>query len=152
MRPLQLRQEYHQNICKHLIRIRQDRGKEYPNFADSGNSASIKIAWKIAKQINYDTNYSAIASQTSGDIFEIQTKAFLEKSFELLQHLRPGKWTYSVKAGITDFEQSAHLANLQKIVNENKELSSALGIDYIVKSDNYHWQATGDRSGSQSLS
>jgi hypothetical protein len=135
MRLLQLRKEYHQNICTNLIRIRKDGRKEYPNFADSGNIASINIAWNIIKQLNYDGNYDTIAGQTTGDLFEIHTKKFLEKSFEALQHVRPGKWIYSVKATITDFEQYEHLANLQKIVNENKELSSALGIDYIVKSD-----------------
>ncbi len=38
------RKEYHQNICKSIIRIRKDKAKEYPNFADSGNNASMKIA------------------------------------------------------------------------------------------------------------
>ncbi len=35
------RKEYHMNICKSIIRIRKDKTKEYPNFADSGNNARV---------------------------------------------------------------------------------------------------------------
>lgn len=129
------RKEYHQNICESIIRIRKDGNKEYPNFADSGNNASMKIAWGIIEQFNCEKNYKTVSGQTVGDYFELHTRNYLEKTFSFLQHLRPGKWLYLINSTITDFFQYEHLAHLQRIVNENKMLSSVLGGDYIVKSD-----------------
>jgi len=133
----QLRQEYHNRICKENIRIRPHKKNEigYPNFADIGNEASMKIAWGIVNRLSYTADYESIYGQTSGDRFQIITRDFLEKSFELLHHLRPGKWGYSTLFAISVFDQYQHLANLEKIVEENSELASSLGIDYIVKPD-----------------
>ncbi|MEZ4524488.1 MAG: NgoMIV family type II restriction endonuclease [Desulfobacterales bacterium] len=135
MRLSDLRKEYHQNICKNIIRIRKDKTKEYPNFADSGNRASMKIAWNMIEQFSCEISHEPVSAQTLGDFFELYTKNYLEKSFALLAPLRPGKWLYSAKSSITDFDQYEHLANLEKIVSKNKILSSALGGDYIVKPD-----------------
>lgn len=144
---LTLRQEYHQQICQHIIRInhrtkrkkRQGHIQEvtvtYPNFADVGSKTSIKIAHGIVNRLGCLANGTEIQGQTSGGRFEEITRDFLEKSFALLQHLRPGKWQYSLQLPISKFDQYAHLANLEKIVEDNSELASALGTDYIITPD-----------------
>lgn len=57
-----------------------------------------------------------------------------------MQHLRPGTWTVlnlgnqsAIKT--SDFAQYEHLAYLAKIVNDNKQLSTMLGNDYMVAPD-----------------
>lgn len=133
-----LRQEYHRRICQEVARIRRDnkKGIEYPNSADSGNERSIKIAWGLFKRLGCENNYENLSGQSAGDRFEVITKSFLEDSFKLLNHLRPGKWIYSTKETvISKFNQYQHLAHLAKFIKKNKELSSTLGGDYLIKPD-----------------
>jgi len=129
------RKEYHQSICDNIIRIRKESGKEYPNFSDSGNKSSMEIAWIITRLLKYKTNYESISAQTIGDLFEVITKTYIEKSFDLLNHIRPGNWKYSINNRISQFDQYEHLAQLEEIVTNDTTLASALGLDYIVKSD-----------------
>ncbi|MBI2851458.1 MAG: restriction endonuclease [Chloroflexi bacterium] len=138
MRLIEIRQEYHGKICRDIIRTRTDskKGTEYPNFADSNNTSSVNIALGIVKRLNYVTNNTVISEQTAGGLFEKVTCEFLEKSFTLLQHLRPGKWYYSTtQTAISGFSQYEHLSYLEQVIKKDKTLSSALGGDYIVKPD-----------------
>ncbi len=137
-----LRQAYHARICQEVIRIR--RGKldrkgtaiEYPNFADGDNRSSISIAWAIVKLFNCLPNYEGLTEQTAGDRFELITKEFLEKGFELIEHLRPGEWHFStIQTAISSFDQYEHLAHVAAAIKQDKELSSALGGNYIVTPD-----------------
>lgn len=144
---LELRRDYHKRVCQDIIRIsrrtkqKKSKGKveefdvEYPNFADVGNNASMEIAWRIVERIGCLGEGTKIRGQTSGGRFEGVTKDFLQQSFELLQHLRPGKWQYSMRFPISQFDQYEHLANLETIVEDNSELASALGTDYIITPD-----------------
>jgi hypothetical protein len=50
-------------------------------------------------------------------------------------HLRPGEWIYETHRRISDFDQYEHLARLDDILKENKDLASALGGDYIITPD-----------------
>lgn len=131
----ELRKEYHRRICDEIIRLQKDGDAEYHNFADKGNHASRQIASTIAKRLGYSPKRITISGQTAGGLFEVITKDFLERSFRLLCHLRPGEWLYSTGAPISDFDQYRHLANLEKIVEGNNELASALGKDYIIAPD-----------------
>jgi hypothetical protein len=69
------------------------------------------------------------------------TKEFIENSFSRLAHIRPGRWQYSTtpgRLGITAFEQYAHLAILQRILEDNrqnKEFRTAFASDYLVLPD-----------------
>ena len=81
-----------------------------------------------------------IQGQTAGTLFEHITMQYIDETFPKLQHLRPGSWTVlnlgnqnSVKTW--DFAQYEHLAYLSRIVNENKQLSTTLGNDYMVAPD-----------------
>ncbi len=79
--------------------------------------------------------WEPLPGQTIGNLFEQLTKEFLEASFGLLNHLRPGDWRYAIDQRIADFDQYAHLATLNQIVADNKELASVFGGDYIIKPD-----------------
>jgi len=63
------------------------------------------------------------------------TKDFLEESFGLLQHIRPGKWIYSANTAISSFDQYKDLAEIEKLVKKNRELATTLGQDYVVSPD-----------------
>ena len=131
----QLRGKYHQRVCKEIIRLRREGEVEYPNFADRGNRASRAIAQGIVDRLGCSPNYEGLAGQRAGGLFEAITTDFLEQTFVLLHHLRPGKWYYSTHASISAFDQYEHLANLEKIVEQNSSLAAALGRDYIIKPD-----------------
>lgn len=138
MRISELRREYHRRICNEVVRIRKDKSKgiEYPNLADSGNKSSIKLSWGLVHRLGCPLNYEGVSEQTIGGLFEKITKDFLEKAFQLLNHLRPGKWHYSTtQTAISKYAQYAHLAHLEKVIKGDIDLSSTLGGDYIVKPD-----------------
>lgn len=138
MKIIELRKNYHEQICKDIIRTKYDmkKGFKYPNFADCGNLSSVKIANGITERLNYIVSNEIISEQTAGGLFEKATSQFLENSFKLLQHLRAGKWHYStVQTEISRFSQYEHLAYLQAVIKRDKTLSAAFGGDYIVKPD-----------------
>lgn len=131
-----LRNAYHQRICRDIIRITQNKQKTYPNFADSSSKESIAIAWSIAKQIGFqDTQAIQLSGQSSGSLFEEITRIFLQESFEYLKHIRPGRWQYLAQKAISDFEQYAHLKILKTLIQNNPEVASSLGGDYIITPD-----------------
>lgn len=78
--------------------------------------------------------------QTAGRLFESLTESFLNRTFPLLQNLRPGKWTVlrlgnSNKLKTSDFAQYEHLAYLNELVSNNAQLAACLGNDYLVAPD-----------------
>ncbi|MFQ5649005.1 MAG: NgoMIV family type II restriction endonuclease [bacterium] len=114
MKFAQLRKEYHRRICRDLLRIGRDSRKgDYPNNADADSKISVAIAWEIVGQLCDQPVSGTISGQKAGTIFQQITKDFIEKTFELLQHIRPGKWIYSI----------------------NTERVTTLGSDYIVSPD-----------------
>ncbi|MCX6049824.1 MAG: restriction endonuclease [Chloroflexi bacterium] len=134
----ELRNEYHKAICEGIIRIQKSKsGEEYPNFADVGSSHSKKVAWGILSRISYTQNYERLkGGQTAGRSFEVTTREFIQESFMLLQHLRPGNWLYSTNnTDISNFDQYEHLAHIAKLLKKERALSSALGGNYIVGPD-----------------
>lgn len=76
--------------------------------------------------------------QTVGTLFEKATAAFLQESFRLLGHIRPGRWGFFVAEtarSIDQFEQYEHLDFLSRAIAEHPELAAILGSDYIIKPD-----------------
>lgn len=139
-----LRQAYHRRICFEIVRVvRRKRSTpsghlDYPNFADGSSDASTDIAWDIVDRLGYAVNQEAISGQTAGRLFEEITKEFVQKGFELLQHLRPGRWQYSLQRAISDFDQYEHLSDLERAIEQDRDLASSLGTDYIIKPDIYN--------------
>lgn len=132
----QLRQEYHRRICRELLKIRKDSKKgDYPNNADGDSRISVKTAWEILNQICSKPSYGNISGQKAGTIFQLITMDFLKRTFELLKHIRPGKWVYSVNTAISSFDQYKDLAEIEKALKRNRELATTLGSDYIVSPD-----------------
>lgn len=132
----QLRKEYHQRICSDLLRIRKDSKKgDYPNNADGDSKISVRIAWEIASQLCDKPVFGTISGQKAGTVFQQITKDFLEKAFEFLQHIRPGKWIYSINTAISNFDQYKDLAEIEKVIKGNRQLATTLGSDYIVSPD-----------------
>lgn len=127
----EIRNTYHRNLCRKILSVQ----KGIPNFADSGSKASVAIATEMIKSFPHPLAKKAPAGQTAGVLFEQITRAFLKESFELLQHLRPGKWLFDVNKSISGYEQYEHVANLQRMLQEKPELASALGGDYLVTPD-----------------
>ncbi|MCF8241325.1 MAG: NgoMIV family type II restriction endonuclease [Melioribacteraceae bacterium] len=133
---LKLRNKYHKNICKELLRIRKNSKKgNYPNNADGDSKISVRLAWEITKILTEAPIYGDISGQQAGNIFEQLTKDYLEQSFKLLQHIRPGKWKYSTNIKISEFDQYRDLASIDAFVKKNKALASTLGQDYLISPD-----------------
>jgi len=138
MNILELRSQYHQEICEQILRFSKDekKGVIFSNLADVGNSTSILVSVHLAEKLGCEKTFEKIQVQTIGEKFESITKSFIEKSFCLLGHIRPGKWIYStIQTSITLFDQYEHLAYLDDIIKQNKVLSSAIGGNYLVKPD-----------------
>jgi hypothetical protein len=133
---LELRKRYHDEICKKLLRVRKNAAKgDYPNNADGDSKISVKIAWGILEQLCKRPQYGNLSGQTAGKLFEDITKQFIESSFGLLQHLRPGEWHYYIETDISNFEQYRDLAEIENELKQNKKLASTFGQDYIIKPD-----------------
>lgn len=131
----QLRKRYHRRICQEILRVKEKNGHKYPNNADGDSKISVKIAWGVVNKLGCKLIGKKLSGQTAGNLFEQITRDFLRESFELLQHLRPGKWIYSIRTAISDFDQYKDLAIIEGIVKHNRELSTTLGQDYIIRPD-----------------
>jgi hypothetical protein len=103
-------------------------------MADVDSPLSVALARGLLKRLKHPISKKETKGQTVGSRLEEITKQFLEDSFSLLQHLRPGQWEFAVHGDIADFDQYQHLAKLDELVKANKELRIALG-DYVIKPD-----------------
>jgi len=131
-----LRQKYHRRICKEILReTPSSKTASYPNLADGGSKSSVEIAWGLVRALGCSMRGRRLSGQTIGKRFEAATREYLEDTFRLLHHLRPGQWHYFVDKAISSFDQYEHLAYLDKVIGQDLGLSTALGGDYIVKPD-----------------
>ena len=104
--------------------------------ADASSSRSVEIANRIAEGVGA-TGGDRVAGQTAGTEFEKACLAFLQYTFPVLNHIRPGDWCVkqSGPTGIAEFEQYAHLSEVELAIRNQPELRVALGGDYIIKPD-----------------
>ncbi len=134
---LEERKAYHnQLIEKGVLSISADG---VASNADGSNQPSKIIARLVAEKLGAKVGQK-VKGQTAGTLFEQITMQFISSTFPTLQHLRPGDWTVlslgnqsSVKT--FDFAQYEHLAYLSQLVEQNKQLSTMLGNDYMVAPD-----------------
>ena len=126
-----LRAQYHRDICERIL----SAPSGIPNIADRASEASIEIAKGIVARLGYPLTRKVPTGQSAGRLFEEATSHFLAQAFELVRHLRPGDWCFSVNQDISRFQQYEHLAQLRRIVAKNRELAAALGSDYLVTPD-----------------
>lgn len=134
---LEARKAYHKALIdKGVLSISADG---IASNADGSNVPSKAIAKYIAEKLGAPVGVK-VKGQTAGTLFEQITMKFIADTFPRLQHLRPGNWTIlnlgnqsAVKTW--DFSQYEHLDYLSKLINENKQLSTMLGNDYMVAPD-----------------
>lgn len=128
---LRLRAEYHKRVFQNVLRV---DGRGILNNADSGSKLSMRLSQGIAERVGLPVASGKPLVQHVGKAFEEATVDFLREGFALLKGLRPGRWDFIRGGRIANFDQYAHLADLERLSKQNRELRAALG-DYIVKPD-----------------
>jgi len=126
-----LRQQYHKAICEKLLSVDKNG---IPSNADKHSEISVMLAKGILKEIGVSEIRQKSAGQTAGKVFEQLTLQYLESVFQKIQHLRPGKWRFSIGKRIEEFEQYEHLPLITEVLNTHKELRAAWG-SYIISPD-----------------
>src|SRR3954462_7717890 len=101
-----LRRNYHARICAEIIRSKGG----IPNMADVGSALSRQISQNLLALLPYEVGITEIRGQTAGERLEQVTRDFLEEAFAYLDHMRPGKWKFSVREVISNFYQYRHLS------------------------------------------
>lgn len=130
-----LRAEYHRRICSEILAKRKETNAI--NIADVSSKASSQFAVAMARKMGHPLCANAPSGQTAGTRFTACTMDFVQLVFDRLIHLRPGRWVFSTSTakGIAQFDQYEHLAALEKLVKENPELATTLGMEYIITPD-----------------
>jgi len=130
----QIRSRYHQNICRDIFGLKSG----VPSVADRSSKTSVAISQKLLQKIGHPPCSSPPDGQTAGAKFSQHTLDFLNDSFKMLAHLRPGEWIFSASQanpGIAAFDQYEHLAALADVLAKNPALRSGLGGDYLITPD-----------------
>lgn len=133
---LQIRKEFHANLCRRILGYRKADGSV--NLADSSSDVSCEIAARMAKKIGPRLKQISKTGQTIGKEFGDCTRDFLEAAFSNLTHVRPGEWSFSTSqsgSGIGAYGQYRHLLDLQRILGEHPDLRTSLGGDYLITPD-----------------
>jgi hypothetical protein len=130
------RKRYHSELLNSVLTINSEG---IPSNADKGNRLSVAIAAGIADLLESSTG-ERLAGQTSGSKFETINTEFINNTFKLMGHIRPGEWEVrrignNSRMGIAEFEQYSHLADLSVIAKENPVLAAAIGRDYTITPD-----------------
>lgn len=126
------RRDYHATLLAGIL-TRSSAG--VPSNADKGSRPSVDIANAILDQLGTATTAIKLPGQTAGADFETACAAFIRICLEKVQHLRPGHFTVTKGGGIAQFDQYAHLDELEAIAKANREIATALGSDYLIKPD-----------------
>jgi hypothetical protein len=126
----QLRKAYHEAICQQVLGYQAG----VLNIADDDIEKSIELAHGILTRMGFPHCPDPPKGQRAGALFESLTLDYLQKAFRLIQHLRPGDWTFSVHGDVTAFDQYEHLTDLAQVLAKHPGLRATLG-DYLVKPD-----------------
>jgi hypothetical protein len=129
---LEARREYHASLLESIL-TKSEKG--IPSNADGSSKPSIAVANGILDRLGPARTAKKLPGQTSGADFEGVCAAFVRVSFERMGHLRPGNFRIEKGGGIAQFDQYAHLSDLQAIAKANKEIATAIGADYLIKPD-----------------
>jgi hypothetical protein len=127
----ELRNDYHAQICAQVIFMKKNT---MPSMADVANNLSRNISTNLMNLLRYPISQEEIDGQTAGKRLEEITKCFLSDVFGFLDHIRPGRWNFSVHDNISEFDQYRHLSDLAQLIRQNKTLKTALG-DYVISPD-----------------
>ena len=129
-----LRRRYHEKLCNKILGCRE--GSKVFSVADSSSKTSVDLARRMTLRMGKKFCDKPPSTESSGTLFGKYTAEFLESSFELVRHLRPGEWIFTAGTfSISKDDQYSHLARLQEILEEHKDLKTALGADYLITPD-----------------
>jgi hypothetical protein len=130
-----LRTAFHGRLFDDCVRF---RSAGVPSMADKDSPSSVKLAMGMVTKIGFAVPDGTVSAQAVGSSFARVVCDFLQLGFGRLKHLRPGDWTFSTAQGphgIAKFSQYAHLASIERVLNEHPQLRSSLGGDYLIKPD-----------------
>lgn len=135
---LAARESFHKKICTEILGYRA--GTDILSVADSSQKTSIDLARRMGEKMVVPPSAPNKAGQTAGELFTQYVMEFLAESFGVLQHLRPGQWTYEVipqrqKLALASYDQYEHLAQLKRVLEQDPGLASTLGGDYFITPD-----------------
>jgi hypothetical protein len=126
------RREFHATLLAGIL-TRSAAG--VPSNADKGSRPSIQIATAILDQLGPAQTAAKLPGQTAGADFEEVCAAYLRLCFAHMAHLRPGRFQVIKGGGIAQFDQYAHLDELEAIAKANRDIATAIGSDYLIKPD-----------------
>lgn len=131
------RRQFHAALLGSILTISP---QGVPSNADKDSKVSVSIAKGIADRLQVETHSERGAGQTAGNKFEELCANYVRSTFGQLGHLRPGDWSVQQVVGrnrlqIAQYEQYAHLAELDRLSRAEAELAAALGSDYTITPD-----------------
>ncbi len=126
------RREFHASLLGGIL----TRGTSgIPSNADKGSRPSVAISSAILDQLGPAQTTPKLPGQTAGANFEQVCATYLRICIDRVRHLRPGQFSVIKGGGIAQFDQYAHLDDLEAIAKSNREIATAIGSDYLIKPD-----------------
>lgn len=130
------RKAFHALLRKDVYKVTENN---IATNADKDSKASVAIGAALVELLGVQEGVR-LPGQTLGAKFEQHTCDFLNRTFFQLTHLRPGKWNiHCVKnrngLDIGNYEQYAHLRDVEEAAKANPSLRVLLGADYTIASD-----------------
>lgn len=126
------RRRFHAALLQGILTL---SAQGIPSNADKDSRLSRDLATAILEAIGGARTETKGAGQTAGRNFEAICAGFLQRTFLALAHIRPGSFTVAQGGAIARFDQYAHLATLDAIAREHRDVAMALGSDYLIKPD-----------------
>lgn len=131
------RNNFHSELRQKLLTIDEN---QVPSNADKDNFVSVEISRRLASYLEVTAQGRRLSAQTLGAGFELACANFIDSTFKLLGHLRPGEWEVRHignrnRLGIASYEQYAHLKDLDDATKGNPALKAILGSDYTITPD-----------------
>jgi NgoMIV restriction enzyme len=104
-----------------------------PNFADVDNAESLRIGAGVLAELGIPAGVASPVPMDTGGPLE---QAVHDHLGTVLPHLQPDRWWVVARgAVITQFDQYAHLSEVDRLVRANPELRITVGTDYLIRPD-----------------
>ena len=104
-----------------------------PNFADVDNAESMRICAGVLDELGVPGNEVSDVPEAPGGPLERAVRDHLRDALPRLH--RDVWWDVSRGAVITQFDQYAHLSEVDELVRANPQLRITIGTDYLIKPD-----------------
>ena len=131
------RKHYHKKLLNSILTLSESG---VASNADRASNLSKRVAAGIIERLETATVAEKLAGQTSGSEYEILNTEFIEDTFLKLNHIASGTWVIKRigncdRSGISEFEQYAHLFELNRLKNENQLYELVDTVNYIGAED-----------------